>query len=1136
MSIPNKTTSRRNHDDVDDDRKSPASMPRLPLDRPVKRERIVPHSRSSTPHASSSSSSSPPTTSTSAPSPPTSSNARTGTNGTSTTARTNGVDAANLGTTTLTASNHDHFDSDGTAMPVSGRRYAPVVGPDGKTYTPGEAAKLGLTIRTACDGCRTRKLKCSGTKPEQGGCVRCRSDGIDCVYSARAPIGRPRKRKASPVAEISSGALDTSSGHPSSKSCRKGEGLSTAQVKGKGKARMKSEGTSQVEEGRIQEMSLDASGINGHVAVASGFGRGGLDELASAAAASFSDPSVRHGFLRPVEGTRGSQGFHGHSDGTIAFDNMLFRDPNLHSSLGSHFSSPLTTNSPATSASGFSSPDKERAAGFSNISSMAPMAPTLASSNYPLSPPSSDFVQNATHARVSTSKQVLRPQILDNDDKGHALFEGSFRLQKEALSPSVSTSSPSSMWNQNAFGQSQRQNSGASPFSFGEGEEPMASLDDLSIAAFLQSLDTLEIAPSDGLTQSMLAEVSEAGQFGDPSSGGSGLLSSSAILQDGLSYAVPADFSWWDLGLCLPEVSVSPMDSNQANQSAFNLTEPTVSGQDQPQKLGQSMPALRGRGMFGSSRPARQNPSHSSAQAAAAAASEIKANWPRGSGKGMGNGSFITSEGQTLHGAGWDDQVEVEGLGRGGRVSPDTARISRDSPSSQAWLGKEASSPDSTHDTQLKSCCSKKAAKRKEETCTPTESEIKKPCCTSKEASDRSKVDSTSPPTKPSSLSLKAGRASSPCSMLENATDDLGGAGAHAQTHTHTHGHGHVHSHSKVHCVPNPSGKGCTCLCDMSVALLSVRRTLRQATDYSADHENSTTTKTIEGEQAEDESVKGAAGSARKGDRGSLAAATTLQLTLSASQAVAEQCACSADCPTCRSDPSTELSASLLVSTALQIYARAVKTLREGFTSSSSHPGSSGGMFGPSSSFSSSGGGGLDIRIGDYRPGAANARRIALFAMKLELRDLRTALGKISKMATSSRSLQSKNDKGGKEDSEVGRDPSRGTSSSGPRCSEGGEKGWDEGKDLVDVRLQGRKGDDSEGGGWGNEKAVATTSIHNININQNHANANANANLNSKGWMNPIDQIVIMKLHQQLGELLKTVESLENPLDPPSHS
>ncbi|KAF1840835.1 uncharacterized protein K460DRAFT_380614 [Cucurbitaria berberidis CBS 394.84] len=47
-------------------------------------------------------------------------------------------------------------------------------------------------LHTACDGCRTRKLKCSGNTPD---CVRCKREKIACVYSPRKQMGRPRKRR-----------------------------------------------------------------------------------------------------------------------------------------------------------------------------------------------------------------------------------------------------------------------------------------------------------------------------------------------------------------------------------------------------------------------------------------------------------------------------------------------------------------------------------------------------------------------------------------------------------------------------------------------------------------------------------------------------------------------------------------------------------------------------------------------------------------------------------------------------------------------------------------------------------------------------------------------------------------------------
>lgn len=175
----------------------------------------------------------------------------------------------------------------------------------------------------------------------------------------------------------------------------------------------------------------------------------------------------------------------------------------------------------------------------------------------------------------------------------------------------------------------------------------------------------------------------------------------------------------------------------------------------------------------------------------------------------------------------------------------------------------------------------------------------------------------------------------------------------------------------RVHCVPNPNGKGCTCLCDVSVALINVRATLRQAKEHAQDDDS-----TLHLANRVIGSTKGAA-------------ASTLHLTLSASQAVADQCACSASCPTCRSDPNTSLSASLLISSALQIYIRAVRTLRQGF--GANHDG-----------VTPNPGNEWDVSIGQYRPKPHNAKRISLFAMKLELRDLRDAIAKISNAASAS--------------------------------------------------------------------------------------------------------------------------------------
>ncbi|KAF2833218.1 hypothetical protein CC86DRAFT_278989 [Ophiobolus disseminans] len=47
-------------------------------------------------------------------------------------------------------------------------------------------------LHAACDECRMRKLKCSGEKPK---CTRCNREKIECVFSPRKQMGRPRKRR-----------------------------------------------------------------------------------------------------------------------------------------------------------------------------------------------------------------------------------------------------------------------------------------------------------------------------------------------------------------------------------------------------------------------------------------------------------------------------------------------------------------------------------------------------------------------------------------------------------------------------------------------------------------------------------------------------------------------------------------------------------------------------------------------------------------------------------------------------------------------------------------------------------------------------------------------------------------------------
>lgn len=258
--------------------------------------------------------------------------------------------------------------------------------------------------------------------------------------------------------------------------------------------------------------------------------------------------------------------------------------------------------------------------------------------------------------------------------------------------------------------------------------------------------------------------------------------------------------------------------------------------------------------------------------------------------------------------------------------------------------------------------------------------------------------------------------------------------------------------HEKVHCVPNPTGPGCSCLCESDVALLSLQRSLRSGPLAMDEKQTSTDSK--------------------------VDVASSLVFTLSMSQAITKKCACSADCPTCKKDPSYEISAGLLISTALQIYARALKVFQEvlvsegstscGCTSSGSCkqcPCSSNPRNGSRSLAKEDAG--VEVRIGDFVPTSQNARKIALYAMKLELLDLERALAHVQQVAQ--QSLPAPPDA-------VGEAPPQ--APSGSCCA----------KKSADLKIPKR---------------------------------------NTPLRLNPIDQLIIRKLHVQLSEVLQTVENLE---------
>lgn len=510
-----------------------------------------------------------------------------------------------------------------------------------------------------------------------------------------------------------------------------------------------------------------------------------------------------------------------------------------------------------------------------------------------------------------------------------------------------------------------------------DGPATTANLSDLGLAAFLESLDTLEIAPEDGLTPSMLQTMTTAASstnstmaFSGEGCGGLPTYDlNSALTLAGIggstSYAVPADLSWADPTWLFK----SEQQSAISNASTSGITPKQRVAKDNH--------------VFGS-----------------------PTSWPRGAASGMGQGELRSLDGQLVHPSPFPVQ----------RFSPSTIN--------QSLVENEVS-------PQVLVGCPKEG---------PTKS-----CCCSSSKTD---VTPASPANKVSSEPIRK---------------EIGvGSGCGKDNSAHS-AMSPPQEQTRVHCVPNPTGKGCTCLCDVSIALINVRTTLRQARgDDNIDASRSTAGGDAFAEPQSDRSTIVA------GKR----AASTLQLTLSASQAVAAQCACSASCPTCRSDPSTSLSASLLVSTALQIYIRAVRTLRQGLGAAETSGNGDGGVATGLAGGIEGAGSVWDVSIGQYRPKAANARRIALFAMKLELRDLRDAIAKISRAACYSSTTET----------------------------------------------------DGSGGSTGGNNAAGT-----VASGASHESAGSIPSTDS--GVNPIDRVVIRKLHQQLGDLLHAVEGIEEQQD-----
>lgn len=543
-----------------------------------------------------------------------------------------------------------------------------------------------------------------------------------------------------------------------------------------------------------------------------------------------------------------------------------------------------------------------------------------------------------------------------------------------------------------------------------------SSLATLEMAAYLESLDRVEIRPSDGLRADMLRRATASLPLQQqqpaslpPSLMGYGTYPSTSlastyrseptisdrsifdgtILDEGVSYAVPSDFSWWNVGLDGAFMgAATTVEPPPASQSAFAAAVPSIAGLNttaSQQALG------------GSNSGPPVSPTY--------------ATWPRGPASGMGRGFLETAEGQLMTGGPWPIDEERQGstikksccasksAANDGKLAPTSSTaIEAASAHQQSGTGSKSSccsKPDNQHDAK-EVIPSLKAKDDSVKACPRTGAAA---CCcneTGKQGSPNADVSANNATNEDRGASMDAttSTAMTTTTTATSATSADSPATSAAAVSP------------RVHCVPNPSGSGCTCLCESDVRLLRVRHTLAATTPSSPSSANA-------GLEAD-------------------ASPASLHLTLSASQAISASCACSSTCPTCKEKPGSAASnASLLISLSLQIYSRAVRILRDGFAPKASAmkdksprkvdvdlSGSEDDKPRPSSAHStltvdgsgsstalassSEGNRGLEIQIGDYRPRPENAERIALLAMRLELWDLERGMETVYKMATGS--------------------------------------------------------------------------------------------------------------------------------------
>ncbi|CAO1613553.1 unnamed protein product [Sympodiomycopsis kandeliae] len=859
------------------------------------------------------------------------------------------------------------------------------------TSSSSPSSPIVLPNRSSCEKCRNRKLKCDGNPIELGGCERCRKDGVECKYVIRAPIGRPKgatKRIRIGTREDEMNGVKRRKTTISTSPQQQQYGSQPVD------SRSRTTSTSSVYSPLYSMASPSVTGIN-----------------ATQTPTSMSNGNV-NGLPQSIYPTSQS--------------NPSSTPLSASSTLDQLFA-------PAHRTASFQSPSADQSLSSLNLPSLAQSYPTSS-----FNAPPESFSQDSLGGKSSLT---LSPGTIG--------FDTSNRVGTNSLLQG-------------------------------------GALATLEMAAFLDSLDRVEIRSSDGLTGDLLPEYANAESFNAPSAASASIDTSvnefprpvssghdpvttspwaasttdttrstaasttqaynwgGTILDEGVSYAVPSDFSWWNFGLDgdlmtadqdhktpkQPHHVAKLSDDRGKGNTSASRAEIWTQQQPQPQQQQKQEQQQQQNQFLPTSIGARtdaliipfDNPTTPGSP---------NRGWPRGPENGMGEGQITTNEGLVVKGGPWlnrggSDFVAGEVIQSNGLVAAASGTGCEEGPPAPCCASKKHADNGSPAQDVRTNDVKVEPTIKTQEPCPRTGASS---CCCSKPAMDATQDTNSDSDSKPS---VKAAEETKSCcsnkkkAVPQEKPDD----------HGSTFDAPVSHSSPRVHCVPNPSGSGCTCLCESDVCLLRVRRTLSATPDRVTESKDSNT-------------------------------APSLYLTLSASQAISASCACSSTCPTCRFHPSSSaFNASLLISLTLQIYARAVRILRDGFSED---------------------GNGLEIKIGGYRPRKENAKKIALLAMKLELTDLERGMGKVWSVAAG-------------EGIEIG----TGNSASVPNTVAEQE---------ANEKLENAVASDHD------SLAGAINSTTTTKMSKSSERDRRLA---------PIDRIVIRKLREQLKEMITRVEALEN--------